>query len=73
MFLTPHPSTHLYDDTYLRQIQRSLAVQSGASVIPRASWGIPFTHPFCSCSCFRWLGIYRERNLPVRAEPLPHH
>jgi len=32
-FLTPHASAHLYD-TYSRQIQRPLAVQSGASAVP---------------------------------------
>ena len=52
MFLTPHASAHLY----LRQIQRSLAVQSGASRVFRAPWGILLTHPVCSCSYFRWAG-----------------
>jgi hypothetical protein len=34
--LTPHSSTHLYDAIHLQQIQHTLVVQSGASVIPRA-------------------------------------
>lgn len=55
-FLTPYASAHIYDYTYLRQIQLSLAVQSGASIVSQASWGILFVHLFCFCSCFRWTG-----------------
>lgn len=72
-FPTPHASAHLYDNTYLRQIQRSLEVQSGASGVPLASWKICLLIRFVLVLAFAGLGTYRERNLPVRAEPLPHH
>lgn len=53
-FLAPPASAHLYDDTYLRQIQRSLAVQNGGSIVPRASWGILFTHPLLLLLSLGW-------------------
>ncbi len=41
---------NLYDDTYLQQIQRSLAVQSGALLFPR----VLREFLLCSYSCFCW-------------------
>jgi hypothetical protein len=68
-FLTHHTSAHIYDDRSNVPWRYKVVRLS----FPELRGEFCLLIRFVLVLAFAGLGIYRERNLPVRAEPLPHH